>query len=201
MKSMNCISAIGRMPMSAAPEAAPTMAISEIGVSMTRSRTEVVDQPGAGLERAAVDADVLADEEDALVARHLFGCMACADGVDVESVSGSFPVSIAGEQSHRRFFAARHRRALRFVGGGVDFALHALLNARRSRPRVARPLSISSRSKRVTGSFAFHSSIISGGTYDWLSCSAWPFMRNVITSSSVTPPPPRARSTARFAAP
>ena len=37
MKSMNCISAMGRMPISAAPEAAPTMAISEIGVSMTRS--------------------------------------------------------------------------------------------------------------------------------------------------------------------
>jgi hypothetical protein len=37
MKSMNCISAIGRMPISAAPEAAPMMAISEIGVSITRS--------------------------------------------------------------------------------------------------------------------------------------------------------------------
>ena len=37
MKSMNCISAIGRMPMSAAPEAAPAMATSEIGVSITRS--------------------------------------------------------------------------------------------------------------------------------------------------------------------
>ena len=33
---MNCISAIGRMPMSAAPIAAPTIADSEIGVSMTR---------------------------------------------------------------------------------------------------------------------------------------------------------------------
>src|SRR5437773_1746217 len=36
MKSMNCISAIGRMPISAAPDAAPTMATSLIGVSMTR---------------------------------------------------------------------------------------------------------------------------------------------------------------------
>ena len=36
MKSMNCISAIGRMPMSEAPMAAPTMAVSLIGVSMTR---------------------------------------------------------------------------------------------------------------------------------------------------------------------
>ena len=70
---MNCISAIGRMPMSAAPEAAPTMAISEIGVSITRSGAEAVDEARAGLEGAAVDADVLADEEDALVALHLFG--------------------------------------------------------------------------------------------------------------------------------
>ena len=35
-KSMNCISAIGRMPISDAPMAAPTMAVSLIGVSMTR---------------------------------------------------------------------------------------------------------------------------------------------------------------------
>ncbi len=37
MKSMNCISAMGRIPINAAPEAAPMMAISEIGVSITRS--------------------------------------------------------------------------------------------------------------------------------------------------------------------
>ncbi len=36
MKSMNCISATGRMPMYAAPIAAPTIADSEIGVSITR---------------------------------------------------------------------------------------------------------------------------------------------------------------------
>jgi hypothetical protein len=36
MKSMNCISATGRIPMCAAPAAAPTIAASAIGVSMTR---------------------------------------------------------------------------------------------------------------------------------------------------------------------
>jgi hypothetical protein len=36
MKSMNCISATGRMPMRAAPMAAPTIAVSLIGVSITR---------------------------------------------------------------------------------------------------------------------------------------------------------------------
>ncbi len=37
MKSMNCISATGLKPMWAAPIAAPTIAASLIGVSMTRS--------------------------------------------------------------------------------------------------------------------------------------------------------------------
>ena len=37
MKSMNWNSATGRMPVSAAPKLALTMAISEIGVSTTRS--------------------------------------------------------------------------------------------------------------------------------------------------------------------
>ena len=36
MKSANCISATGRIPISAAPMAVPTMADSEIGVSMIR---------------------------------------------------------------------------------------------------------------------------------------------------------------------
>lgn len=36
MKSMNCISATGRSPIIAAPTDAPTMAASEIGVSITR---------------------------------------------------------------------------------------------------------------------------------------------------------------------
>ena len=36
MKSMNCISQTGRIPMCAAPAAAPTIAASEIGVSITR---------------------------------------------------------------------------------------------------------------------------------------------------------------------
>jgi len=37
MKSMNWNSATGRMPVSEAPNAAPTMADSAMGVSMTRS--------------------------------------------------------------------------------------------------------------------------------------------------------------------
>jgi hypothetical protein len=36
MKSANCISATGRMPMIAAPVHPPTMAVSESGASITR---------------------------------------------------------------------------------------------------------------------------------------------------------------------
>ena len=69
---MNCISHTGRRPMCAAPAAAPTMAVSAIGVSMTRASPKRLLQSLGHLERAAEGADVLAQDEDALVARHLF---------------------------------------------------------------------------------------------------------------------------------
>ena len=62
---MNCISAMGRMPMSAAPMAAPTMADSLMGVSMTRLSPKLLEEAGGDAEGAAVGADVLADDEDA----------------------------------------------------------------------------------------------------------------------------------------
>ena len=73
MKSPNMISMIGRRPVTAAPNAAPASASSEIGVSITRSRTEALEQARRGLEDAAGGGDVLADEDHALVALDLFG--------------------------------------------------------------------------------------------------------------------------------
>ena len=70
-KSANCISATGRMPIIAAPVAPPTIAVSESGASSTRHGAELLLEAERHLERAAVDADVLADHEDALVAAHL----------------------------------------------------------------------------------------------------------------------------------
>ena len=46
---MNCISATGRMPIIAAPIAAPTIAVSEIGVSMTRSSPNSPTSPSVTL--------------------------------------------------------------------------------------------------------------------------------------------------------
>ena len=63
------ISATGRRPVIAAPIAAPRIACSEIGVSITRRRTELVEQPGGRLEHPAGAGDVLADQHHPLVAR------------------------------------------------------------------------------------------------------------------------------------
>ena len=57
--------------MCAAPAAAPTIPISEIGESITRCLAELVEQAFGDLERAAVCADVLAEAEDVRVALHL----------------------------------------------------------------------------------------------------------------------------------
>ena len=70
-KSANCISATGRMPISAAPVQPPTIAVSESGASITRHGAELLLEARRDLESAAVHADVLADHEDALVAAHL----------------------------------------------------------------------------------------------------------------------------------
>ncbi len=47
---MNCISATGRIPIMAAPTAAPTMAVSAIGVSMTRSSPNSAMRPSVTLK-------------------------------------------------------------------------------------------------------------------------------------------------------
>src|SRR5688500_8254724 len=50
LKSMNCISTVGRIPMCAAPAAAPTRAISEIGVSTTRCSPNRDSRPSVTLK-------------------------------------------------------------------------------------------------------------------------------------------------------
>ena len=49
MKSMNCISTTGRIPMCAAPAAAPTIAISEMGESITRDSPKRAISPSVTL--------------------------------------------------------------------------------------------------------------------------------------------------------
>ena len=72
-KSANCSSTTGRSPIQAAPTAAPTNPSSAIGVSITRSPPNSLEQPPGHAERAAEVADVLAQHEDALVCPHGVG--------------------------------------------------------------------------------------------------------------------------------
>ena len=73
MKSPNMISKTGRSPVTAAPNAAPASASSEIGVSKTRSSPKRSCRPGRGLEDAARGGDVLAEEDHGRVALDLLG--------------------------------------------------------------------------------------------------------------------------------
>ena len=112
MKSMNCISTTGRMPIIAAPIAAPTMADSEIGVSMIRSGPKRSSMPAVSPEGAAVDADVLADQEDALVLLHLLA-HGLADRFDV----GDLRRHRAGASGDSAYTPSRRRS-----GGGIGEA-------------------------------------------------------------------------------
>ena len=64
---------IGRRPTIAAPMPMPANPSSEIGVSMTRRGAEPVEHPLADLVGAVVLGDLLAHQEDAVVALHLLG--------------------------------------------------------------------------------------------------------------------------------
>ena len=64
-KSANMISTIGRIPTRLIPSATPTNPFSQIGVVRTRAGPKLLDEPGVGLEDAAVGADVLAQQRTA----------------------------------------------------------------------------------------------------------------------------------------
>ena len=86
------ISAIGRKPVMAAPIAAPRIACSEIGVSRTRNGPKLLVEADRGLEYAARLGNVLAEEDDPLVALH-FLCDAACDGVAIGQFRHAQPPS------------------------------------------------------------------------------------------------------------
>ena len=221
---MNCISATGRMPIIAAPTAAPTIAVSEIGVSMTRSSPNSRDEAVGDLEGAAVDADVFAEQEDALVPLHLLA-QALADRVDVGGLALGGRRSrrpCASEVRARRSSRPPEDRGLRSPGGRVD-ALERdsgcgqrallgeldlavdLLGDRPGRSRRARSAVAAAgldERARVSLDRVLRAPLLELllRHVAWPSCSACPFIRYVMASRSVGPPPARARSTARRAA-
>ena len=72
-KSANMKSTTGRVPVIAAPPASPTNPRSAIGVSQTRDRAVLVEQPVGRLEVSAPFADPFADHKDPRVHRHFVG--------------------------------------------------------------------------------------------------------------------------------
>ena len=85
MKSMNCISATGRMPAHRrADRGADDRLLRERRIE-DALRAEPLLQPLGRLEGAAVDADVLAEDEDAFVALHLLE-ERLADRLEVEDL-------------------------------------------------------------------------------------------------------------------
>ena len=95
---MNCISQTGRMPMWAAPAAAPTKPVSLMRRVDHAVGAEALVQALGHLERAAVRADVLAHAEDIRVALHLLE-QPLPDGLEV------------GDLSHRASPSSRAARA------------------------------------------------------------------------------------------
>ena len=71
MKSPNMISITGRSPVTAAPNAAPAIASSEIGRVEDALVAEALVQLGRGHEHAAGGGHVLAEEDDRRVALDL----------------------------------------------------------------------------------------------------------------------------------
>ena len=73
MKSANWISGTGRRPATAAPIETPTIIDSRQRRVEHAVAAELVVQPVRGQEDAALLADVLAEDDDRLVAAHLLG--------------------------------------------------------------------------------------------------------------------------------
>ena len=131
MKSANCISATGRMPIIAAPVQPPTIAVSRERRVDHAPGAELLLEAERHLERAAVDADVLADHEDALVAAHLLA----------EAVADRLEVGLLGHLLVVRRVEVLGRRvdALEQLGRIGQRRLLGALRARRSAASSRRP--------------------------------------------------------------
>ena len=82
MKSANCISAIGRMPIMRRANCRTDNCGFRNGRIDDARFAEFLQQAGGDLECAAVDADVFAENEDVVVPFHFFGD-SLADRFDV----------------------------------------------------------------------------------------------------------------------
>src|SRR6185312_8358340 len=159
MKSMNCISQTGRMPMCAAPAAAPTMAASEMGVSITRDSPYFASKPSVTLNappyapmsspntKTFGSRSISSNSAWRIASRYVVSAIEGPPGrrpfirrhgtrhtLPVPRRLGRRRIRVHPDERVTRF---GHRRLLGQVGGGVDFALHARVDLRQLAGRDA----------------------------------------------------------------
>src|SRR5581483_8225361 len=164
--------------------------------------TELLLEPERDLERAPVDADVLADHVHALVAAHLEP-QAVGDRLKVRQLRHYLWCGVSRSSGEAKTPSV----TVEGSGSGDSSArliasLRSFLISEESSSSSSSERSACSRSqvrKRSIGSLFAHSSNMSFGTLKASSWTAWPSIRRVRHSISVGPPPSRAFSTARFA--
>src|SRR5882672_6689155 len=147
MKSMNCISHTGRMPMCAAPAAAPMIAASEIGVSITRCSPYFAIRPSVTLnappyapmssprQNTFLSRSISSNNASRIASRYVTSDIVRAparrtlvhlyrrfDSLSEPERRHHGRVSVDADEGIGRL---RHRRRLGFVGGTVDLAFHA----------------------------------------------------------------------------
>src|SRR5689334_18143633 len=156
MKSMNCISTTGRIPMCAAPAAAPTIAISEIGVSTTRASPNFASSPSVTLnappyapmssprQKTFGSRSISSNNASRIASRNVTSPVASA----IERpparralvlLDGALHAAPEPERidrlrllidAHQRVGRLGHRRLLGHVSRGVDLLLHARVDRR-----------------------------------------------------------------------
>src|SRR2546423_3425469 len=147
MKSMNCISHTGRMPMWAAPAAAPMIAASEIGVSITRCSPYFAAKPSVTLnappyapmssprQKTFLSRSISSNNASRIASRYVISDIVRSPTrralVDLDCRLDS--LSEPERRDHRgisvnadkRIGGIGHRRCFRLVGGAVDLVLHS----------------------------------------------------------------------------
>ena len=196
MKSPNMISITGRIPVTAAPNAAPASAeLGDRGVEDAIGAEALQQARRDGEHAARLGGDVLAEEETA-------GSRSSSSAIASRIATLNSSSLITGLNS-----AGRRAR----TGSGSGAASARLDRRARARCASSRSTSASSssrdarrragaRARASAGRAASQRSTSSAGRYGAGSDFEWPKWRYVWHSSSVGPSPARARSTASAAA-
>ena len=182
------ISTIGRRPTMAAPSAAPSIAFSEIG-RVEHAVAELVGEPAGDAEHAAGRGHVLAEHDRLRVGLH----RPVQRGVERRPVRDRRCLlrrrhaapAVAGSAAGASAAASRGGAHVR-ARGGLELGQRALVGEALGQDR-ARAAWGSGRTRRPTRAFS------PSGRYCSGSCVWCPPSRRAVATTSVGPPPSRAR--------